>query len=180
MQNVREWCIVCAEKPLWLASAVCWLMMLHCGISLLNLCTWMGACRNVPSPHSEAVPSIRLWSNFTEVEITERGTCLYLSRWWRSRTLFMSLLTSGLVMQQTNEQLYDSRSFLCDFYRQAPPWLTATLELDTQKCWNLLFNVTIGEAWLQRDTVLPQQSVSTPVPGCMDLPSSSARASGGS
>lgn len=37
------------------------------------------------------------------------------------------------------------------------PWLTATVGLETQKCWNLLFNNTIGVAWLQRDTVLPRQ-----------------------
>lgn len=46
---------------------------------------------------------------------------------------------------------------VCDFCSQPQLWLTASVELETLKCWNLLFIITIGVAWLQRDTVLPQQ-----------------------
>lgn len=65
---------------------------------------------------------------------------LYLSRWWRSRTLFISARDCVWLFQSVTGNLGSHR-----------------LRNSRQKCWILLFNITMGMVWLQRDTVLPQQ-----------------------
>lgn len=45
--------------------------------------------------------------------------------------------------------------FVSFTHSQPEPWLTVTLWLETQKCWNVFLNITIGNAWLLRYTILP-------------------------
>lgn len=65
---------------------------------------------------------------------------LYLSRWRKSRTLFISARYCVWLFQSVTHNL-------------GLQWLWTM----RQKFWILLFNITMVMAWLQRDTVLPQQ-----------------------